>query len=85
MTSSYSADGCSAGLVYCGFDNSCVANASQCASCPADFVQKTSAITPTEFTPQIIPAVNTWGNLADAPTSHAAQAMVAIGTKIYVF
>lgn len=97
MTSSYSADGCTAGLVYCGFDNSCVANASQCASCPADFVHQTSAITPISASPLVVPAVGTWSKLngtttgstpdtlADVPTLHAAQAMVAIGTKIYVF
>lgn len=60
MTSSYSAEGCADGLFYCGFDNSCVANASQCASCPADFVQQTATITPATITPQIVPAVGTW-------------------------
>lgn len=60
MTSSYSAEGCADGLFYCGFDNSCVANASQCASCPADFVQQTATITPVTVTPQVVPAVGTW-------------------------
>lgn len=54
-------------------------------SCPADFTQKTPAITPATFSPQIVPAVNTWSNLADSPTVHAAHAMVALDTKIYVF
>ncbi len=60
MTSSYSAEGCGDGLFYCGFDNSCVASASQCASCPADFTQQTASITPAPITPKVVPAVDTW-------------------------
>ena len=86
MTSAVSSEGCAEGLTYCGFDNSCVSAGSTCTNtCPADTVQKLPAITPTVFTPQIIPDAGSWNALADSPTAHAAQAMVAVGSKIYVF
>lgn len=74
-----------------------MANASQCASCPADFVHQSSAIRSVSVSPLIVPAGGTWSKLngpttgstadtlADSPTKHAAQAMVALGAKIYVF
>ena len=87
-TSSYSAEGCAAGLFYCGFDNSCVANASQCASCPADFVPKTPTISATTFAPSVLPAAGTWSLITNAsgivPTTRYSHDIVTVNKKIYV-